>query len=105
MPVVYNRLPKLAAAAPALVEKAVAKTAFDTEAPAKFNAPVDTGNLRNSIGAASVRPATWRVYANAEYALFVEVGTRKMPGHFYLTNALRQSWSNMLGVLGREFTL
>lgn len=105
MPVVYNRLPKLAAATPAMVEAAIAKTAFKTEALAKYNAPVDTGNLRNSISASQVRPATWRVTAAADYALYVEVGTHKMGGHFYLTNALTEAWRGIGAVIGDEVGL
>jgi hypothetical protein len=101
MPVVYHRLPKIAAGAVPIVEKAVAKTAFDTEALAKFNAPVDTGNLRASIGAQPVRPLTWRVSANADYALYVEVGARGRSGVWFLTNALRQSWGELNRAIGK----
>lgn len=101
MPVVYNRLPKIAAAARPMVDLAVAKTAYDTEALAKFNAPVDTGNLRASIGAEKVRDLTWRVNANADYALYVEVGARGRSGVWYLTNALRQSWSALNIEIGK----
>jgi HK97 gp10 family phage protein len=106
VPVIYNRLPKIAASARPMVERAVEKTAYDTEALAKVGAPVDTGNLRNSIAASSaMRPLTWRVYANADYALYVEVGTRKMPGHFYLTNALSQSWTALTAAIGKDIGL
>lgn len=59
--------------------KVVAKAGYDTEATAKGICPVDTGNLRNSIGtditdggyAAEVGP-------KASYAPFVEYGTSRM---------------------------
>lgn len=101
MPVVYNRLPKIAAAARSTAAKAVAKAAFDCEALSKFNAPVDTGFLRNSIAAEQQGQLVWRVYANAEYALYVEVGTSRMGGSFYLTNALREATKPLNG-LARE---
>lgn len=93
MPVIYNRLPKIAAGAEAKAIESVAKVAYDTEALAKFNAPVDTGNLRATISTSAVRHLTWRVQANADYALYVEMGTSRMSGRWYLTNALRQSYA------------
>lgn len=109
MPVIYNRLPKIAAAARPMVERAVGVAAYNTEALAKFNAPVDTGNLRNSIATSQVRPLTWRVTASADYALYVEMGwqrgSHRQAGRFYLTNALRESWSQLNGVIGKEFGL
>ena len=84
MPVAYNRLPKMAAAAKPLVEAALAKTAFDMETRAKEllveqNA-VDTGYLMNSISAAKERDLTWRVTAHADYAIYIEMGTRRRNG-------------------------
>lgn len=101
MPVIYNRLPQIAAAARPTAEKVVAKAAFDCEALSKFNAPKDTGYLANSIAAEQQGQLVWRVYANAEYALFVEVGTSRMSGHFYLTNALREATKPMSGLARR----
>lgn len=62
----------------------VRKVALDTEADAKALAPVDTGNLRNSITTAvqgdGLRAA---VVATASYAPFVEQGTsRQAPQPF-----------------------
>ena len=87
-PVVYNRLPQIAAAAKPAVEAALAKTAFDVENLAKDAAPVDTGNLMGSIGAAKERELTWRVTAHAEYAIYVEMGTRHMSAQPYLEPSL-----------------
>lgn len=104
MPIVYNRLPKIAAAVRPSVSAALAKTAYDTEALAKFNAPVDTGNLKNSIMAEQERADTWRVYANADYAVYVELGHQTkggnhVAGRFYLNNALAQTWGDFTRVL------
>lgn len=106
MPIVYNRLPKIAAAVRPSVGVALAKTAYDTETLAKFNAPVDTGNLKNSIMAEQERVDTWRVYANADYALFVELGHQTrggthVAGRYYLTNALTQTWADFTRVLSK----
>ena len=57
----------------------VRKVAFDTEADAKALAPVDTGNLRNSITTAVTGDGlTAAVVATASYAPFVELGTSRM---------------------------
>lgn len=104
-PVIYNRLPKIGAAARPMVDTAVAKAAMDTEALAKTLAPVDTGNLVNSIASDKVRPLTWRVTANADYALYVEVGAynvrakKQMAAQPYLDPALRQSFSSLTKAL------
>lgn len=54
----------------------VAKTARDVEASAKDGAAVDTGFMKNSIRAVPVGPFTWLVFVSAEYAIYVEFGTR-----------------------------
>lgn len=71
--------------AQAKAKQAIAKTAYDIEADAKAKAPVDTGNLRNSIGtditdggyAAEIGPS-------ASYGAYVEMGTRHMAAQPYL---------------------
>lgn len=58
--------------------KAVRKAAFDTEADAKAHAPVDTGNLKNSIIVQMRGPLVAGVIATASYAPYVELGTSRM---------------------------
>ena len=91
-PITSNRLPQIAAAAKPITERAVALTAFNIENWAKGMAPVDTGALRNSIAAAKERELTWRVTAHADYAVYIELGTRRKNGGArpYLDPALRQ---------------
>lgn len=57
---------------------------------AQVRAPVDTGNLRDSI---DYRVGTGRVVigTNVEYALYVEKGTSKMRAQPYLTPALEEN--------------
>jgi len=100
VPVIYNRLPAVAAKAGPMVAKALAKTAYDTEAEAKSLAPRDTGYLANSIMAEQIGALKWRVYANADYALWVEVGTRRMDAQPYLEPALRHTWPSLNTALG-----
>jgi HK97 gp10 family phage protein len=99
MPVVYNRIPQIMITAPLKVQTALAKTAFDTQINAIQRAPVDTGNLVNSIRTQQEGPFKWTVTAHAEYAIYVEVGTRNTPGREYMVGALRQTWPKMMNAL------
>lgn len=99
MPVAFNKLPQMAAAAQPLVEAALAKTAHDTESLAKDLAPVDTGALMNSISAAKERSLTWRVTAHAEYAIYVEMGTRRQSAQPYLAPALNETSTVLMQAL------
>jgi len=71
----------------------VRASAYRVEAEAKAFAPVDTGNLRNSIGTdligdgrgASIEA---QVGPTANYGAFVELGTSRMAPHAYLGPAL-----------------
>lgn len=57
----------------------VRKAALDTMADAKTLAPVDTGNLRNSITTdARQGDLVAVVEATADYSAYVEFGTRRM---------------------------
>lgn len=71
---------------------AVRKTAFDIEADAKTLAPVDTGNLENSIsttitGDGRTGTITAEIGPTAEYGAFVEYGTSRMGPQPYMTPA------------------
>lgn len=54
------------------------KTAFDIVAAAKNRAPVDTGNLKGSIGADFPTPLSADIGPAAEYGKWVEFGTSRM---------------------------
>lgn len=58
--------------------QAVRKTAFAIQASAKEKAPVDTGNLRSGIAVSTGSQYDAEVYAQANYAKFVELGTSRM---------------------------
>lgn len=62
-----------------LGELVVAKTASDIEATAKIFAPVDTGNLMNSIST-DVDGLVAHIGPTAEYGLYVEAGTHNDDG-------------------------
>jgi len=57
--------------------QALAKAAHDIEASAKINAPVDTGNLRNSISA-DINGMSAEIGPTADYGIYLEYGTSKM---------------------------
>lgn len=76
------------AAAP-LARLAVAKSALDLVAEAKYDAPVDTGFLMGSISA-TVDGLQAEVGPTAEYGLYQEVGTSRMAPQPYLFPALER---------------
>lgn len=76
---------------------------------ARSLAPVDTGQLRDSIEAEGTGSATvWRVVARAPHAIYQEYGTVNQPGTPFLTPALESERANALALLasavGRRFS-
>ena len=73
-------------------EGALKSIAFQIEAIAKSLCPVDTGNLRNSIMAESLKPLHWWVHDGTEYGIYVEFPgiTRRWAGHPFMTPAAEQ---------------
>ena len=55
---------------------------------AKIKAPVDTGELKNTIFSAKAGKLTYKVTAPQHYAIYVEKGTRKMRAQPFLKPAL-----------------
>lgn len=85
-----NKLPDLAAAALPFAREAVDRHAHEIESRAKVQAPVDTGYLRNSIHTKITNGGlTGIVHAAAEYAAYVEFGTRHQRAQPYMTPAFR----------------
>lgn len=74
--VVFNNFPRIKANMYMGAEAVTAKAALDMEAGMKLRAPVDTGFLRSSIQARKIGPAHWRVTIGADYAIYLEFGTR-----------------------------
>lgn len=65
-----------------LARKVLEKSSADIERDAKLFAPVDTGNLRNSISR-SLSGLTAEIGPTASYSVYVEYGTsRKGPAAF-----------------------
>ena len=84
--IVFNRLPELRGELRTRAGQAVRKTAEDIQAQAAGTAPVDTGNLRNSIGMEVQDDLSADVVVGAEYGANVEYGLGQHPQP-YLTPA------------------
>lgn len=74
-------------AAESLARAVVEKSAYDLQAEAQYEAPVDTGFLRSSISA-SVNGLEAEVGPTANYGFYVEHGTSRMPGQPFLFPAM-----------------
>jgi hypothetical protein len=78
------------------------KSAHDVEATGKTFCPVDTGNLRNSIGSdftggpLSMEAA---IGPTADYGSYVEYGTSRMAPHAYMGPALDRHAGEFLSAL------
>lgn len=74
----------------ALTETAVHKTGFDTVAAAQAIAPVDTGNLKNSIGV-DFDGLGFEAGPTAAYGGYVEWGTSRMSPQPYMRPAFEKA--------------
>ncbi|HQW74158.1 MAG TPA: HK97 gp10 family phage protein [Ornithinibacter sp.] len=83
-----------------LVEQVIAKTCADTERDAKAFCPVDTGNLRASIGY-DVKGLRGEVGPTASYGRYVEEGTSRMAPHAYLGPAFDRNAANFVAAVGQ----
>lgn len=116
--IVYNKFPELIRKSPEKAKELVKKAAFELEARAKLEAKVDTGFMRNSIytvtfagsGYAAAKqaaeaanpdarmigevgtPGEYQAFVavGAEYAIYVEYGTRFMAAQPFMTPAVEQ---------------
>lgn len=81
----FDKFPSIAAALPEMTRAVVHKAAFDVEAQAKNRVPVDTGALKNSIDTTFQRDGLLGIVApHTDYALFVELGTRRQSAQPYM---------------------
>lgn len=85
--ITYNGIGKLKGQMRERAAAAVKKTAFDIEAHAKREVPVDTGALKNSIQTWLESDVTARVGPHMEYGHYVEFGTRYQAARPYMTPA------------------
>ena len=66
---------------------------------AQRNAPVVTGRLRNSIRITRQTSSVVRIEATAEYAKYVEFGTARFEGRYFMRRAARQVRGLLRGTL------
>lgn len=86
--IVYNRIPALIAYVESQSRSVPKKVADRILRTAQENAPVQTGYLRSSGRTASEVAGKSAVVAfDAPYAAYVEYGTYKMAGRFFLQRA------------------
>ena len=88
MVVVYNHFPSMPPKMRKAVSRRIQTAVQRVESDAKGRAPVDTGNLRNSIRHSMQGELTGVVNENAEYAAYVEFGTRYTPAQPHLGPAM-----------------
>lgn len=87
------------------VRVALRKAALDTEAQAKAFAPVDTGNLRNSIGHSDLRALAQsgtlevEVGPTAAYGRYVEEGTSRTAPQAFMGPAFDRVQPGFLSAL------
>lgn len=90
----------------ALAAVAIRKTAADIQADAQVLAPVDTGNLRNSIGTDIAGDGRFGVIEaeigpTADYGAYVEYGTSRMAPQPYMGPAFDRRAPGLEQALGR----
>lgn len=84
----FDKFPEIAAQLPEKTKAVVKKAAFDVEGQAKNRAPVDTGALKSSIDTEIRDGGLLAIVApHTDYALFVELGTRRMSAQPYMLPA------------------
>jgi HK97 gp10 family phage protein len=90
----FNRLPKIAASLHNEAAQEVAKAAHAIEAQTKANIVqhdlIDTGNMLNSVQAQPDGTFAWIVGVGAEYAIYHEYGTVRLPPKPFFLPAVRQ---------------
>lgn len=106
--VVFNRIPDIVSTIRGDGPKHVEETADIVARDAADHAPVDTGELRDSIHREGSGTDA-RVVVGAAHGIFVEYGTRNMPAQPYLWPAVEraragyiQGWRDILSGTGRR---
>lgn len=102
---------RAAATTGARAQQVVRKTAYDIERTAKNLVPVDTGNLKSSIGHSDARAVgrsgtlAIEIGPTANYGLFVEQGTSRMAPQPYMGPAAdlhEPAFNEAMRLLGEE---
>lgn len=83
------------------------KTAASVQRTAQMRAPVDTGNLRNSIGVSRTGATSREIGPTANYGVFVEFGTSRMGPQPFMGPALesvRPSFEQAMSEIGIDLS-
>ena len=83
-----NNFPQARSSFASALDRAMEAVGMAAEGYAKEEAPVDTGELRNSISHATMDNKAVAIGTNTEYAIYQEMGTYKMPAHPYIKPAI-----------------
>ena len=70
------------------IDRAMEAVGMAAEGYAKEEAPVDTGELRNSISHATMDNKSVAIGTNVEYGIYQEMGTYKMSPHPFIKPAI-----------------
>lgn len=73
------------------LQEIIDEFSFRIQRDAQLMAPVDTGFLRSSIVVAEIDPFYNEVQATADYAHFVEYGTRLTPAQPFMVPAMQKN--------------
>lgn len=90
-----------------LLHGVVDEAIHNIESKAKVAAPVDTGFMRNSIGSEMTGELEGRAHVDAEYAPYVNFGTRHQAPRPFFTNAVeseRPAFLARVEAVGRSLT-
>lgn len=83
-----SKIPRVVANTDKNLKALVRRAAFAIEGNAKILAPVDTGFLRNSIQTEVIDDLNAKVTVGAEYAVWVNFGTTRMPANPFFSQAV-----------------
>ena len=75
-----------------LIDKGILRTAEFVQGQAKLNAPVDTGDLRESIKVSDIKNHTAEVFTNSDHAIFNEYGTGSK-GDPDVSHTTKKNWT------------
>lgn len=94
----FNNIDDIAAKLPNEVGDIITKGIHDIDAHATANTPRDTGKMANSKSV-EVNGTSGRIHWSAEYAAYVNFGTRKMAAQPYATDAVEKVQPSILAAL------
>ncbi|PEH49306.1 HK97-gp10 family putative phage morphogenesis protein [Enterococcus faecium] len=83
------------------VHQEIVRSGLRVEKRAKQLAPFDTGWLSNNIYMHEMGKLQINVISPADYSIFVEEGTRKMPAQPFLFPAVKEEYSTLMKNLNK----